>query len=140
MTTTGNPSSRAAATASSDRPRRGANDGDALRFEERPERGDDAHVVALLHALAVRVGGADRERDLDLAAVQLAADLEAGVLEDAQHRAVLAQHFRDEALDSRLTGSPGQLLEESYPDAASLEVVGDGAGTEASLAASGRAP
>ena len=56
---------------------------------------------ALGDAVAVALGRRDREADLDLAAVELARDVEAGVAEDDEHLAVLGQHLGDELLDAR---------------------------------------
>ena len=83
-------------------PPRGADDGDAPRLEERPQRGDDRHVVARVDVLAVALGRRDRELHLELAALELARQLEAGRLEDAEHGAVVRQHLGDEALDPDL--------------------------------------
>src|SRR5262249_40660858 len=87
-------------------------DGNSLGREERPQRGADGNVISLVDTVAVAVGPGDRERDLDLAALEVPLDLESGVLEDAQHRTVVRQHFGHEALYSRLAGPAGQLLEQ----------------------------
>ena len=47
---------------------RSADDGDGARPEERLERGPDSDMVAFGHVLAIRVGGHDRQPDLELAA------------------------------------------------------------------------
>ena len=72
----------------------GADDGDGPRLEEGPERGDDRLVVAGIDVLAVGLGRRDRELHFELAALELARQLEAGRLEDAQHGAVVRQHVR----------------------------------------------
>ena len=54
--------------------------------EERPQRGDDGGVVALLDPRVERAGRGDREAKLDLAAVALAHELEAGVGEHRRAR------------------------------------------------------
>ena len=53
-------------------------------------------------ALGKRLCRGDRERDLGLAALERARDLEPGVLEDAHHRRVRGHHLGDEALDALL--------------------------------------
>ncbi len=57
-------------------------------------------MVALLDVLAVGLGRRDRELHLDLAALELPRQLEAGGLEDAEHVPVVGEHFGQEALDS----------------------------------------
>ena len=64
-------------------PPRSADHDERPRREERPQRSGDRQVVSLVHARPERFGGGDREAHFDLTAVQLAGDLEAGVLEDA---------------------------------------------------------
>ena len=98
------------------------------RLEERLERGGDGDVVALVDALLVARGRRDREAHLDLAALELARDLEAGVGEDREHRPVLGQHLGDEALDPGARPRRGELLEQARADAAALQLVGDGEG------------
>ena len=80
---------------------RGPDDGDGARLKERLERGPHGHVVAFGHVLAIRVGGRDREPDLELAALAGAGDREAGVAEHVEHRVVLEHDLRDELLDPR---------------------------------------
>ena len=104
---------------------RRAHDGDGARLEEGLERGAHRDVVALGHVLAIRVGGSDRESDLDLAAFAGARDREARVAEHAEHRGVVVQHLRDELLDPGLRGPGRELLEQARPDAAPLELVAD---------------
>ena len=82
-------------------------------------------MVALVDPLAVALCRGDRELHLELAAFELARELETGRLEDAQHVAVVRQHLRDEALDSLLGGTGGELLEQPRADPAALVVVGD---------------
>ena len=64
--------------------------------------------------------------DLDLAALELAADLEAHRLEDAEHVAVVGHHLGHEPLDPHGRGARGELLEQAGADAAPLVLVGDG--------------
>jgi hypothetical protein len=111
-----------------DRPpaRRGADDGDALRLEEGAQRGDDGDVVALGHALLEALGLRDRELDLDDTAGEVALQLEAGALEDAEHRPVPGEHLGDEPLDPDRRRALGELLQEARADAAALLVVRDG--------------
>ena len=106
-------------------PVRRADDGQRARLEERPQRGGDGAVVALVHARPERLGRGDRERDLDLAAVELARDVEARVPEDREHRAVLGQHLGDEALDPGRRARAGELLEQPRADPAPLMLVRD---------------
>src|SRR5207247_1353286 len=84
---------------------------DAPRPDPLPERGH-RDVVPLLDPRAEALRGGDREAQLDLAAAQLAHDLESCVAEDAERRTVVGHHVRDEALDPRLAGAGGELLEE----------------------------
>ena len=105
---------------------RGADDCDRARPEERLERRAHRDVVALGHVLAVRVGGCDREPDLELAAFAGARDREAGVAEDAEHRVVVVQHLGDELLDAGFRGAGRELLEQSRADPSPLELVADG--------------
>ena len=66
------------------------------------------------------------EHDLDDAGLDVRARLEAGVVEHAQHRAVLRQHVGDELFDSDGGRVRGEPLEQARPDAAPVQVVGDG--------------
>ena len=109
-------------------PGRGTDDGDALRLEERAQRGDDGGVVALLDALLELLGRRDRKLDLDDAVGQLARHIEPRAPEDAEHRLVLGQHLRDEAFDPDGGGASGQPLEQPRADPSPLLRVGDGEG------------
>jgi hypothetical protein len=82
-------------------------------------------VVALGHARLVRLGRPDRKVDLDLAAGELAAELEADRLEDAEHGPVVGEDFRDEPLDPDPRREPGELLDEPGADSPALELVCD---------------
>ena len=95
------------------------------RLEERSQRGADGDVVALLDAELVALGRSEVERHLDDAPFQLARELEAGALEDAEHRPVLRQHLGDEPLDPHRGRARGELLEQARPDAAPLVGVRD---------------
>ena len=106
----------------------GADDGDAPGLEERLERGDDRLVVARVDVLAVALRRRDRELHLHLAALELAGQLEACRLEDAEHGPVVRQHVGDEALDPDLGRARRELLEQPGADAAALMLVGDGEG------------
>ena len=86
-------------------------------------------VIALGEALLEALGARDRERDLHLASRQLAGQLEAERLEDAEHPPVVRQHLCDEALDPVPGGALGELLDEARADAAALVRVGDGEGS-----------
>ena len=66
------------------------------------------------------------KRRLDLAALDLALDLEADVREDDEHVAVLGEHVGDEARDPELAGAERELLEQARADAAALLLVGHG--------------
>ena len=101
----------------------GPDHGDGARLEERPEGRDDGRVVPLVDVSAVALRRCDRELHLDRALLELAGELEAGGLEDAQHLAVVGHHFRDEPLDADLRGAGGEALEEPGADALALEVV-----------------
>ena len=107
-------------------PRRRADDGDARRLEERPQRCHNGGVVALLDAALEPLGRGDRKLDLDDAARELPLQLEPGALEDAQHRAVVREHLGDEAFDPDLGGPRGQTLQQPGADPASLFGIGDG--------------
>jgi hypothetical protein len=111
----------------SDRPApgRGAEHGDGPRLEEGPQRGDDPDVVALVDPRREALGGGDREPHLDRAALELAHDLEADVLEDVEHRAVLGQDLGQERLDPDGTCPGGQLLEEARAEPPAVQLVGD---------------
>ena len=97
-----------------------------LGREERLQRSDDAEVVALVDVLDVARGRLDRKGDLERAVLQGARDAEAGVLENPEHRAVVADHLGDEPLDANRCSAPRELLEHARPHAAPLLVVGDG--------------
>ena len=107
-------------------PRRGADDGDRLRLEERAQRRDDGGVVALLDALLEALGRRDRELDLDDAAGELPLELEACALEDAEHRRVLGEHLGHEALDPDGRRPCRQALQQPSTDPPPLLRVGDG--------------
>ena len=106
-------------------PPRGADHGDARGSKNGRSDAVDGGVVALLDALAVALRRRDRELHLDLAALELARQLEAGGLEDAEHAPVVRQHLGDEALDPDLRRALGELLEQPRADAAALVLVGD---------------
>ena len=107
----------------------GADHGHAPRLEERAQRRGHGGVVALLDPLAIPLGRGDRELHLELAALELARQLEAGGLEDAEHVAIVRHHLRDEALDTDLRRPVGEALEEPCPDSTPLMGVGDREGS-----------
>ena len=109
-------------------PRRRTDDGDAPRLEERAQRCNDGGVIAFLDTELEPLRCRDREPHLDDAAGELALQLEAGTLEDAEHRHVLGEHLGDEALDPDLRRARGQPFEQSRPDPPPLLRVGDGEG------------
>ena len=102
---------------------RRADDGDGRGLEERAKRRDDRLMVAALDAFQVALGRCDRERELDLAAGNLARDREADRLEDAEHLTVVRQNDRDEPLDPEPAGECRELLEQARADAAPLVLV-----------------
>ncbi len=102
----------------------GPDHGDGARLEERPEGGDDGRMVPLVDVPPVALRRCDRELHLDLALLELAGELEACGLEDAEHLAVVGHHLGDEPLDADLRGAVGEALEEPGADALALEVVG----------------
>ena len=85
-------------------------------------------MVTLRDARLVAIGCADRELDFDLAALQLARQLEPERLEDAEHVAVVREHECDEALDASRCRPLGKLLDESSSDPATLIRVCNGEG------------
>ena len=83
-------------------------------------------MVALRDACFVALRDGDRKLDLHLATGAHASELEADRLEDAEHLPVVGHHLGEEPLDA-LGGCPSRkLLEQTGPDAATLERVGDG--------------
>ena len=82
-------------------------------------------MVALVHARGEPLGGRDREPHLDGAALELAHDLEADVLEDLEHRAVVREHLGEERLDPERARARGELLQEPGAEPLALELVGD---------------
>ena len=71
-----------------------------LAGAKRAKRGHDSQVVALVDVTEIRLGGLDRERDLEGAPVELARDAEPGVLEYSKHLRVVGHHLGDEPLDA----------------------------------------
>jgi hypothetical protein len=82
-------------------------------------------VVPLLDTLAIALGGVDREPHLDDPALELAADLEARVGEDAQHGPVRGHDLGDERVDADVRRPGCQLLEQARRDPAPLVLVGN---------------
>src|SRR5918995_3469333 len=111
-----------------DRPtsRRGADDGHGRGLEERAKRRDNCLVVAALDALAIALGGRDRERQLDLTPGDVSSDGETDGLEDPEHLPIVREHLRHEALDAERACAGRELLEQPRADAAALVVVGHG--------------
>ena len=105
---------------------RRADHGDAGWGEERTERRRDGDVVALLDPRAELLGRCDREPNLDLAALERARHLEAGVSEDAEHGRVLGQHVGDEALDADVCRARCEPFEQPRRSSAPLQIVRDG--------------
>jgi hypothetical protein len=69
-------------------------------------------------------GRAQVERQIDLAELGLAADIEAGAREDAKHRPVASHHVGVEADDPARGGDLGELLEHPRRQAAAVHLVG----------------
>jgi hypothetical protein len=111
-------------TADRSAPLRRADHSDAAGLEERTQGRRDGDMVALGKALLEPLGTSDRERDLDLPARELAGQLEAERLEDAEHPPVVGQHECDEPLDAVVGRPLGELLDETRAHAAPLERVG----------------
>ena len=63
--------------------------------------------------------------DLDLAAFELAGELEAGGLEDAEHVAVVGHHLGDEALDTDIGRAIREPLQQPRADPSPLMLVRD---------------
>jgi hypothetical protein len=82
-------------------------------------------VVALVDTLPIALRRCDREADFELTVFKLSGHLEAGALENAEHRPVLRHHLCDEALDALLRREHGEPLEQAGPDPAPLELVRD---------------
>jgi hypothetical protein len=82
-------------------------------------------VVALLDECEEAVRCGDRELELDLAALELAAHVEAGAREDVEHCTVLREHLGDEALDANLCCAQREPLQQPRADAAPLQLVCD---------------
>jgi hypothetical protein len=82
-------------------------------------------VVALVACFHIALGRSDREPDFELTAVEFPCHLQAGALEDAEHRAVLGHHFGDQALDACLAGPLCKLLQQPRADSPALVLVSD---------------
>ena len=87
--------------------RRGAEHGNGPRLEERAEGRHDGGVVTLGDERRVVGSGGDRERHLDLTAVQRPRHVETHPLEDTDHRGVVGHHLTDESFDSVGGGAGG---------------------------------
>ena len=103
-----------------------ADDRDAVRLEERPERCGHGDVVPLRDTFLEQLRAGDREDHLDLSALELARQLEAEGREHAEHLAVVRDDLGDEPLDPMVGGAQRQLLDEACPDPALLVGVRDG--------------
>src|SRR5262249_40956607 len=93
--------------------------------EERSQRGDDTDVVTGLDAESQLARRRDREPQLDLAALELARELEAGVGEHAGGVRIAGADDGHEFGDAGGPGANRELLEQPRPDAAPLLAVGD---------------
>ena len=107
-------------------PARRADHGNRARGEEGAQRGDDGGVVAFLDSRRQCAGRGDGERELDLAALTCAPELESGVREHCQRRRVRRHHLGDEPVDAGVARPAGELLEQAGADPASLLGVVDG--------------
>ncbi len=85
-------------------------------------------MIAAVGALEHVGRRGELELDLDDTVDVTALHLEAGVAEHAQHRTVLGQHLRDEALDADAARMHRETLEQPAPDAPALHVVRDDEG------------
>ena len=85
-------------------------------------------MIAPVDVRAVARARLDRETNLDGASGDRPRDVEAGVLEDPQHRAVLVEHLGHEALDAGRGCGQRELLEQTGADAPALHRVLDGEG------------
>ena len=102
---------------------RGAHDGHGARREH---VGDAAGLGTLLPR-ELHLAGPRGRRDVELQVqrrpLERAADLEAGVAEDADHLVVLGEHLGDEAREAALAGGRGEVLEQDRPETPALVVV-----------------
>jgi hypothetical protein len=85
-------------------------------------------VVPCLDAVAVGARRGDRESELDLSALDIVEELEAGVGEHGQSARVRGEDGGDESGDPVGASGVGELLEEPRADPAPLLAVGDGKG------------
>ena len=102
-----------------------AGHGDAARVEQGRER---PGLGAALAGIGGRDGarrGRDAHLDADASRPRLAGDLEAGVEEDAEHRAVLGEHLGDEAADPQVAAGGREVLQEQAAEAASVLLLVD---------------
>ena len=84
-------------------------------------------MVALVAALDDRrASGVKAQHDLDDTSLKDASSVETRVVEDAQHRRVPRQHLGNELVDSRSGRVRRQALEQSCPDAPSVQIISDG--------------
>ena len=98
---------------------------DALRREQRLQRGHRRQRLPALgrgDRLRRRI---ERQLDVDAAVVRLRSDLEARLVEDVEHRRVLGQDRRLEAVDAVRSGHRGQPLEENRPQPLALNAIVD---------------
>ena len=91
--------------------RRRAHHRHRLRREHRSQRGDRGAVHALGHRLRRPLARADVELEVRLAERGLAADVEAGAREDAEHAPVVGEHLGVEAAHAALGPDLRELLE-----------------------------
>jgi hypothetical protein len=104
-------------------PRRRPDHRDAGRREEGGERGRDREVIAPVDLVQVSRGRVESQAHLGHAALPLACQLEARLLEHAEHRPVAAQHLGDEDFDADLGRLARELLQQAGAHALALQLV-----------------
>ena len=107
-------------------PRRGADDGDRLRLEERRERAATATWSRSSTAARYASVGAIWEPHLDRAALEPRETAKPASAKTRSIGSVLRHHLGDERRRCRGGGRCGELLEQARADAVALERVGDG--------------
>jgi hypothetical protein len=92
-----------------------ADDGDRAGPQQPLHRPGLGAVLAVAHDLQRRLGLLDRERQLDVAVAERAADAEAGAAEDAEHRPVGRQHVGHEAAIPRSRAAAARCSSSTGP-------------------------
>ncbi len=107
------------------------------RLEERPHRCDRGDLRSHGHLLGERIGHCKRQRDTACPAREPNRFGETGMSKDIQHLAVHGEDVGIKRVDTRLSGNPGELLEQTRPDAMTLNGVGHSKGHLRSMRISG---